>query len=288
MTSVATDGLWPRVAVVQFAAALGDVERNLAAAVDHIEALSGRADLAVFPELFTTGYSMEDLDHASLAEEIPKGPTVKRLRQAAAHTGVALTGTIIEKDGDALYDTAFVIDSWGAFVGRYRKTHLHPTELQIFGEGRELCVVDLGRGVRLGLAICFEHAFPELFAELALAGATVVAVPSAVKEGFGYLMDLRTRARAQDNQFFVAASNLVGDDGTTRWCGGSAIVDPRGSVLARSDECDQAIASAIDLSLIESERRQEPLFVHRRPELYARLRDSDGSAALNPAWRSSG
>jgi predicted amidohydrolase len=265
----------PRVAVVQSAAVLGDVGANLETALSHIESLSGRAELVVFPELFTTGYSLTHLDHDELAEVVPTGESLQRLTRAAATNRVAVCCGVLERDGDALFDTVVVFDSQGRLAGRYRKTHLHPSERATFKQGDELVVLAIGHGIRLGVAICFEHAFPEIFAELALGGANVIAIPSAVPEGFGYLMELRTRARAQDNQVFVAAANLAGDDGDTRWCGRSAIVDPRGELLAFAGTNEDAqLIATLDLAMVEAERHQEPVFHHRRPELYRRLRST--------------
>src|SRR5918995_925849 len=87
-------------------------------------------------------------------------------------------------------------------------------------------------GLRIGIAICFEHAFPQIFTTLARRGAALVVNPSAVPVGFGYLQDLRTRARAQDNQIFVAAVNHVGKEGTVTYCGRSQVADPRGELVA--------------------------------------------------------
>ena len=261
-----------RLAVVQTSPALGEVAANLAAAIATLRGLAGQSEFAVFPELFTTGYNREELDHVGLAEPIPDGPTVTALCSAAAETGVGVVGTILERSGDTVYDTAIVIDSAGRFVTSYRKSHLYPAERALFGAGDRVVVARLSERIRLGLAICFEHAFPEIFAELALAGANVIAIPSAVPEGYEYLLDLRTRARAQDNQVYVAAANLSGFDGRTRWCGGSLIAGPRGDVLAVAGPDQGVIGARIDLSRIESERRQEPIFVNRRPELYSRLR----------------
>jgi len=276
------------VAVVQTVPVLGDTGHNLAVAERELSSLAGKTDLVVFPELFSTGYSLDHLDLPALAEELPDGPTVTRLA-AAARQGVAVVATLLERDGDAVYDTAIVIDDDGRLVGRYRKSHLHPSEQSHFAQGDDLVVVQLRCGLRVGLAICFEHGFPELFAELALAGSDVIAVPSAVPTGFRYLLDLRTRARAQDNQVFVLAANLGGDDGHTRWCGGSAIVDPRGDPLAvaPTDHAARLVAD-LDLATIAAERRQEPLLVHRRPELYTRLRTplrGPTSADLPPVHR---
>jgi predicted amidohydrolase len=269
----------PRLAVVQTRPVLGDVDANVAAAEAELQALAGHADLAVLPELFTTGYALNGFDHRRLAEPLDRGPTIGRLCRAAAASGVAICGGVLEASGDAVYDTAVVIDRSGQLVGRYRKTHLHPTERATFAPGDELVVVPLDGSVTLGAAICFEHGFPEVFAELALAGANVVAIPSAVPVRFEYLLELRTRARAQDNQVFVAAANLAGDDGRTQWCGGSAIVDPRGTVVAGPAGREPArLVAELDLAIIDAERRQEPVLRDRRPELYRRLGPRDAGS----------
>lgn len=261
------------VAAVQSAPILGAVSHNVGQAIHHISELRGRADIVAFPELFTTGYNRELLSHAELAEPLDDSPTVSRLSAAAAGARVAVTGTLLERDGAAVYDTAIVIDSDGRLVGRYRKTHLYPAEQPYFSQGEGLLVTPVADGLNLGLAICFEHAFPEIFTELALLGANLIAIPSAVPVGFGYLLELRTRARAQDNQLFVVASNLVGFDGQTQWCGGSAIIGPRGEVLAVADAGSEAVLIAdLDLDEIRRERQQEPVLLSRRPELYQRSR----------------
>lgn len=257
------------VAVAQVAPEVGAVDRNLDAASKWIAGMAGRADLVVFPELFTTGYRRDGMDHAALAEAIPDGPTVQRLADAARSAHLAVAGTILERADGAIYDTAILIGGDGSLTARYRKTHLYPAERAFFAAGDELVVASIGRGVQVGLAICFEHAFPEIFSALALRGATLIAIPSAVPVGYEYLLDLRTRARAQDNQVYVAAANLVGFDGETRWCGRSAIIDPRGTVLASAGGDDEAtIVVALDLTLIEREREQEPVLAERRPEIY--------------------
>lgn len=255
------------VAVVQTAPRVGAVDDNVADAERRIAGFAGRADLAVFPELFTTGYRRDGMDHRALAEPIPDGPSVRRLATAARTAGVAVAGTLLEVDADRVYDTAVLIGPDGKLLARYRKTHLYPAERPYFSPGNELVVSRLN-GERVGLAICFEHAFPEIFTALAVRGATLIVIPSAVPQGFEYLLDLRTRARAQDNQLYVAAANLAGFDGRTHWCGRSVIVDPRGQVVASAGTDEAEITATIDSAMIANERRQEPTLANRRPELY--------------------
>ncbi|MGH2380560.1 MAG: carbon-nitrogen hydrolase family protein [Candidatus Limnocylindria bacterium] len=260
-----------RVSVVQTAPRIGDTDANLADAEATIVGLAGRTDVIVFPELFTTGYRRDGIDHATLAETLADGPSIARLSRAAAAADVALVGSLLEAAGGLVYDTAIVIGPDGSLSGSYRKSHLYPAERAHFAAGDRLDVIDAGVA-RIGLAICFEHAFPEIFAELALGGAELIAIPSAVPIGFEYLLELRTRARAQDNQVFVAASNLVGFDGVTSWCGGSMIVGPQGDVLAAAGRTEAEIIQAVlDPARATAEREQEPVLANRRPELYSHL-----------------
>jgi predicted amidohydrolase len=150
-------------------------------------------------------------------------------------------------------------------VAHYRKTHLYPPEHARFRAGEQLATVSTVAG-RVGVMICFEHAFPEIATALALDGAQILAIPSAVPRGYEHLMTLRTRARAQDNQLFAIASNLAGG----HFCGGSLIADPRGDVLAEAGVGEEVLRATIDLAAIEREREREPALSLRRPELYGR------------------
>jgi predicted amidohydrolase len=260
-----------RVSVAQTAPRIGDVAANLADAERVIAALAGRADVVVFPELFTTGYRRDGMEHAALAEPLAGGRSIERLGRAAANARLTVVGTLLEAADGLVYDTAVVMDASGTLAGSYRKSHLYPAERAHFAAGDRLNVVDAGVA-RIGLAICFEHAFPEIFTELALGGADLIAIPSAVPIGYEYLLDLRTRARAQDNQVFVAASNLVGFDGVSEWCGRSMIVGPRGDILAAAAGGEPEIIQAVlDPARVDAERAQEPVLSNRRPELYPHL-----------------
>jgi predicted amidohydrolase len=271
-----------RVAVAQTAPRVADVERNLVEIERIIAGLAGRSDVVVFPELFTTGYRREGMDHAALAEPLPGGMSILRLGAAAVSAQLAVVGTILEVADGCIYDTAIVIGADGRLAGSYRKSHLYPAERAHFAAGDRLEVVDAGI-TRIGLAICFEHAFPEIFTELALRGAELIAIPSAVPVGYEYLLELRTRARAQDNQVFVAAANLVGFDGANDWCGTSMIVGPRGDVLATGGSSVGVIRADVEASDVAAERSQEPVLINRRPDLYPNLA-SRGRGRARQYW----
>jgi predicted amidohydrolase len=107
------------------------------------------------------------------------------------------------------------------------------------------------------MMICFEHAFPDVATALALRGAQVLVIPSAVPFGYEHRLTLRTRARAQDNQVFAVGCNLAGDG----FCGRSLVADPRGEVLAEAGTEETVLRAAI-------EREREPALRLRRPDLY--------------------
>jgi predicted amidohydrolase len=266
-------------AAIQMTCQLGDTTANLAQAETLLTEVAGQADIACLPELFNTGYHLDALGQRlfDLAEPVPAvpqdptGPTVTRLCELAACLNLAIIAGLAERDPLAtglLYDSAVLINRHGHICGRYRKSHLYPTEHRFFRPGDTLPVFELD-GLRVGLAICFEAAFPPIFSTLALQGAQVVFNPSAVPVGYGYLQDLRTLARAQDNQLFVVAVNHAGDEGDVTYCGQSQVADPRGDILALASE-DQpaAILAELDLRLIRDQRLQEPILRGFRPELY--------------------
>jgi predicted amidohydrolase len=252
--------------------ALGDTRANLDRAEALLSRLRGRAQVVCLPELFNTGYNLAALDAAlfDLAETIP-GATTERLSGLARAFGFGVLAGLVERDPDVtglLHDTVVLIDRHGSLAGTYRKSHLYPDENRFFQAGNALPVFEL-EGLKIGVAICFEHAFPHIFTTLALGGAQVVFNPSAVPVGFGYLQDLRTRARAQDNQIFVAAVNHVGAEGGVTYCGGSQVADPRGAVVAMApDDSEAALVAQLDLDLIFDQRHQEPVFRGFRPQLY--------------------
>ena len=144
--------------------------------VDHLAELVCRhadgAELVVAPELVTSGYDLDVLARRGreLAEPLD-GPSAARVSELATETGATLVFGMLERDGDVRYDTAVVAAPGGRLVP-YRKSHLYPTESALFAAGTELVVAPTPAG-RLGMMICFEHAFPDVATALALRGAPV-------------------------------------------------------------------------------------------------------------------
>lgn len=252
-----------RASAIQMAPIFGDVAANLR----HLQSLIlevADSDLIVAPELANVGYDLERLANTGgdLAEPAD-GPTVQAIQGIAAQVDATVVVGFLERgtDGD-LYDSIVLTSRAGTAI--YRKTHLYPPETEVFTPGDRFVTTTTPEGSTLGAMICFEHAFPEIATTLALDGGQIIVIPSAVPVGYEHLLELRTRARAQDNQVFVVASNLTGNE----FIGGSLIVDPRGVVLASAGKEEGHISAVLDLQTIDRERSREPALRLRRPELY--------------------
>lgn len=252
-----------RVAALQMSSAPGDVAGNTDQFLRMVRGLDGPVDLIVTPELAISGYDLGLIDRRGreLAEPVD-GPSVSLAVGLAAERDASIVLGILEESGEELFDTVVVVTPDGS-VTPYRKTHLYPPEAERFAAGDQLVTVPTPSGV-LGPMICFEHAFPEIATTLAMSGAEVLVVPSAVGAGYEYLLTLRSRARAQDNQVFVVACNLAGHG----FCGRSLIVDPRGVVLTEAGGDAEILRATLDLAVIADERSREPALRMHRPEMY--------------------
>jgi predicted amidohydrolase len=251
------------VVVLQMAARPGDLTANVDRLAELVGMHASGAELVVAPELVTSGYDLDVLARRGreLAEPLD-GPTAARVSELATQTGATLVFGMLERDGDVLYDTVVAVSPDGHLVP-YRKSHLYPTESELFAAGTELVVAPTPAG-RLGMMICFEHAFPDVATALALRGAQILVIPSAVPVGYEHLLTLRTRARAQDNQVFAVGCNLAGEG----FCGRSLVADPRGDVLAEAGAEETVLRAVLDLAAIEREREREPALRLRQPDLY--------------------
>lgn len=268
MTSATDRGLSAdrvRVAILQTAAEPGEVAANVDRLVALIEKHGPHVDLVVAPELATTGYDLDVLAARGLELAEPAdGVTGKRLQEVATRVGATLVVGFLERDGNEMYDSLLMVSPTGP-LGVYRKSHLYPPELAVFAAGKTLGVVDTPAGI-LGPLVCFEHAFPEVATTLALAGAQILVIPSAVPLNYEHVLYLRTRARAQDNQIFAIGCNMTGHG----FAGRSLVADPRGEVLAEAGQEPTVLLVELDLGAARSERGREPSLQMRRPELYAR------------------
>lgn len=266
-----------RVACAQLAPVLGEPTANRAAATAAIDAAADAgARLVVLPELCTTGYVFSGADEARRYAEPADGPSVRGwAAQAAARDLVVVAGFCeLDEDG-AVRNSAVVIDASGVRAV-YRKAHLWDREAEIFVPG-DLPgpVVDTALG-RIGVAVCYDAAFPEHTRRLGLAGADIVAVPmnSPAPEHPTVPVPIEiaiAMAAANANRVFVVQADRTGDERGVRWAEASVVVDPDGSVIAGP----QAGPALLVADIVPARARDKAwgerndVFRDRRPELYA-------------------
>jgi predicted amidohydrolase len=226
------------------------VAENLNRAVELVERCVGAtgAELLVLPEAVTTGFTpgipAEEL--WDLMGPIP-GPTTEPVQEAARRLGVHVVHCTYERGEErgVVYNSAMVIGPGGDILGVYRKTHLFPGEMQWVTPGDSVTVVDTDLG-RIGLAVCFDGDFPELFRIQAVLGAEIVCRPSALLRSAD-IWELTTRARAYDNHVYVIGANATGTDPAgVHYFGNSLIVTPIAEVVARAASHEGWVVARLD------------------------------------------
>ena len=239
------------------------------------QAAAKGAEIAVLPEMFNCPYAGKYFrTFAALGHE----ETVAALSAWAKENRIWIVGgSIPEREGDRLYNTCFVFDDEGRQVARHRKVHLFDIdapgmrfrESNTFTPGREVTVFDTPWG-KMGAAICFDMRFPELFRAMARRGARLLFVPAQFNMTTGPVhWELTLRARAVDNELFVAAASAARCEGFSYECWGhSLVIDPWGTVLAGADETEQILFADLDFARVDEVRRQLPTFLHLREDVY--------------------
>jgi deaminated glutathione amidase len=270
-----------------------DVEANIAAADTYVRAAAAEgARLAILPEKWTVIGTPDDLRAGAQRLD---GGAIAWARATARELGIDLiAGSIAElpsfnpsddplsgsssSSERRLGNACVHVGPDGEIKSVYRKLHMFDVEIEgkpyresdTDEPGDEVVVSELAGGAGIGLSICYDVRFPELYRALALRGVRVVAIPAAftvptTRDHW----ETMVRARAIENQVFVLAANQVGEHpGGHRSGGQSMIVDPWGRVLARLDGEPGYAVARLDFAEQDAIRRRVPLLEHRRPEVY--------------------
>lgn len=234
-----------KIAALQMQSVLADVSANLAR-IEHAakEAASQGAALLIAPELAVTGYGAGEA-MASLAS--PAGGEVEqRLGKIARTHSIAIVAGFAERDGNIVYNSALFVDDTGN-SHIYRKSHLYGDyERGLFTAEKPTADVIDYRGITFGMLICYDVEFPENVRRLALAGAELVVVPTALPKGTSgsFIAQTLIRTRAFENQVHVAYVNHAGGDGAFDYAGLSCIASPDGRYLAQASEQSEALLYA--------------------------------------------
>ena len=276
-----------KIAALQMVAT-PDVERNLAAAERLMaQAADAGAALVALPEYFCL-MGHNDRDKLAIAEDAGAGPIQDRLSAAASRHGLWVIGgtlPIRSDDADHVYNACCVYAPDGTQATRYDKIHLFCFDngREHYDEGRVLragslpvafsaAVAGTPTPIRVGLSICYDLRFPELYrALMGMPGqppCDLIAVPAAFTHTTGRAhWELLLRARAVENQCYVIASAQGGlhENGRRTW-GHSMVIDPWGEVLAVQTEGEGVVLAELDLDRLAAVRAQLPALAHRRPD----------------------
>ncbi|GBC70878.1 N-carbamoyl-D-amino acid hydrolase [Candidatus Calditenuaceae archaeon HR02] len=274
-----------RVALIQMRMS-DDIGKNVEKAASLLtEATKADANIACLPELFTTTYFPQSIGgRAPYSDEVPGRLSEIISELAGKHKLIVVAGSIPESSGGVLYNTSFVIDSTGRYLGKYRKMHLPDDEC--FWEAHYFAAGDLGYNVfetslcRIGVLICYDQWFPEPARILALKGAEIIFYPSAIgsvsgisqEEGdWAEAWETVQRGHAIANALPVAVTNRVGREGRIEFWGRSLLIDAFGKVIVRADVEEGVFTGEIDLGHGPMIRRGWGFLSRRRPKTYGEI-----------------
>ena len=260
-----------RVALYQCPPLPLDVSGNLKRLHQVAQEAAG-ADVLVLPEMFLSGYNI-GVEAAGALAEAQGGDSAQAIAEIARNAGLAIVYGYPERAEDGqVYNAVQLIDAQGQRLCNYRKTHLFgDLDRSMFSAGGDdFPLVELN-GWKLGLLICYDLEFPENTRRLALAGAELILVPTANMVPFDFVADVTVRARAFENQCYVAYANYCGHEGEIQYCGQSSIAAPDGQRVAQAGLDEALIVAALDRQSILAARTANHYLQDRRPELYGAL-----------------
>lgn len=265
---------WIKIGFIQTRPGFGEKKANVDEVIEMLS--SANADLIVLPEFFNSGYQFTSKSEvSSLSEEIPDGYTTKRLIRIAKQKKMYIVAGLPEKKGKLFFNSSILVGPSG-FIDVYRKIHLFYEEKLWFSPGnKHLKVHDIGKA-QIGMMICFDWFFPEVFRVLALAGADIICHPSNL------VLPHCPQAmitRCLENRVFAITANRVGfeeREGKERltYIGMSQIVSPKGEVLYRASS-EKSEMQIMEINPAEAKKksinRYNHLFEDRRSEFYEAL-----------------
>ncbi|HEY5587299.1 MAG TPA: carbon-nitrogen hydrolase family protein [Ruminiclostridium sp.] len=242
---------------------------NLKKAVEMLEICGQKnVNIAVLPEMFNCPYDTHSFP--IYAENLENSETLSVISTSAKYNDMyVVAGSIPEICEGRIYNTCLLFDRTGSIIGKHRKMHLFDVDIKngirfkesdVLSSGNQSTVVDT-EYCKIGVAICFDMRFSELYAEMSKAGAKVIITPGAFNMTTGPAhWELLVRTRALDNQAFHAAvSPARNTEASYVAYGNSMLCDPWGNVLARADEKEQIVFVDLDLDMVDSIRAQIPV-----------------------------
>lgn len=264
-----------KIGFVQFAPALGDVQATIRQ-LDRLIGHGAAADIWVLPELCNSGYNFGSRERAwETSDEIAGSVFIQYLETVCTRRNFHIVSGFNERDGDSLYNSAILVGP-GGYIGKYRKLHLFMKEKDYFAPGDVgLPVFDVG-SCKLGMLVCFDWIFPEVWRILALRGADLICHPAnLVLPG---LAQSAIPVHALTNRVYIVTANRIGAEGDLAFTGLSTIASPTGAVLVQASQLGEEIGVVdVDVGLARDKMitSRNHIFADRRPQDYSFLLEGE-------------
>ena len=240
---------------------------NAARGLELLEQAARQADLLILPEVWTTGYS---LGKAKETAERLDGVLCRNIQNLAAQTQTTIVaGSMAMVREDRIYNAAPVWGPDGRLLDVYEKIHLFSLykEENIFAPGEKRTIVPVD-GWQVGIGICYDLRFPELFRVMAAQGAECLVIPAEWPAARGADWRLLVQARALENQAYVVAVNCAGSFKSAPFYGHSMLVGPDGAFLAEAGEQEEILIVELERAVVQQARRKMSVLQDRRPDCY--------------------
>lgn len=219
-------------------------------------AAEGNVDLLVLPELFVSGYNIGPLVE-TLAETVD-GASAKVIAGLAKKYNMAIHYGFAERHKDGLYNAVQCIGPTGEQLGHYRKQLLPPGfEANHFSRGQQLGLFEW-QGFKIGMLICYDAEFPELARQLALAGADIILVPTALGDQWSWVAQQMMPTRGYENGVYFVYANYAGVENGLAYLGASFIGSPLGQVLARAGTEEALLIAKVQLEKVKAAQQRLP------------------------------
>lgn len=248
------------IAQIQFPIKNGDIRKNIDCALSLTEKAlsSSKTDYLIMPEMWSTGF----ISKKEIIQNIDSTKYIlNKLSQIARnYKSYIICGTLPELENNKLFNTSFIISSNGQIIGKYSKKKLFPgiREDDTFTNGNNLGLINTDIA-KIGIAICFDLRFPELFAELSQKGAKIIFVPAQFPNPRLDHWITLLKARAIENQLYIVSSNCIEKNGKLEFFGNSMVIDPWGEIISNMNNQYGYQITPIDLSKVEKTREIFPM-----------------------------
>lgn len=265
-----------KVALIQMKI-IDDKKANLKKAEKLIrEAAINKVDIVCLPEMFNCPYRPSKF---KLFAEKEGEETLEMIKELAKENNIYIVaGSIPEKEDEKIYNTSYTVDNYGKVIGKYRKLHLFDVDIpggvsiresDVFTPGDKISVIETPF-CKIGVCICYDLRFPEIFRIMESKGAKIIFIPAAFNKKTGKKhWETLIKSRAIDSQIYIAAvSPAYNRDERYEVYGHSKITDPYGNTMGELEEGEEILYGEINLNRLEKIRSEFPVLKHRRMDIY--------------------